>query len=44
MLFRRLRVMSFAIVTFVLAGFTWLSGKKEDLLLLLPPKRPLDRD
>jgi hypothetical protein len=40
---RRIRVMLFAAVTCVLAGLTWLSGKKEDLLLLLPPKRSLDR-
>jgi hypothetical protein len=33
----------FAAVTSVLAAVAWLGGKKEDLLLLLPPQRPLDK-
>jgi hypothetical protein len=35
--------MCFSVATSVLAAMAWLGGKKEDLLLLLPPKRPLDR-
>ncbi|MEU9405614.1 hypothetical protein AB0E08_07905 [Streptomyces sp. NPDC048281] len=40
----RLRVMCFTVLTSVLAAMAWLSGKKEDLLLLLPPRRPLNED